>query len=804
MLNAAWWGFLGPLVFLLNATSVSLISALRLALFLVVFSVAGLSVTHCFGLNRVRGSVIGQLSIALSLSLALVTLGSQLLGLIGRSELNWFFALVLLCLPMTRSTTRGEIRRRLNERFLVAKYELSALWFLIFGVLTTSSYVFVVGALLILVSHLILQFIFSERNRISPIDFVPIWISVLGIYLASIWLGWRYQSPWAFSLRSLDNAQWVSMAWSIDSFGWMTDATTAGFPMSYHFLAQAQSGLIARISDTSLIATLSITTPIVAAASGFAALTSFFIQRVGARSATLMPPIVLLVCLGPLEPNSPMSTEHLTYLVSIAYFGIAILALTSRLSLGSRHRLILLVAIAAIITTTKLNTAVLLPGVALSLALGCLALRRFDLARHFTFETTVLTGTVMATTWFFYIRQAAPSSLRVVIGFNSLEYRFGMIGGPYLGSLTSIFLLLLFLLPVFACLYQLFYLMKLPDSEVRCEPTLYGLSIAAVGLSIGAFFFTITPVGKPEIYFSTTGLVLAVLVLIPFARSHYLQSSTHLSLERALVTVSVAMTVIISIFSTAWLWYQRFQGWPSRGEFLIASLLPSATIGCCVAAFVIFRHTISSASCHAASITLRSGLSILILLWVSSSVSTNFAYGVRGPLNTLMGVANQRVPPADFINELRESPDQSRSYQSLFGILHQHTPDSAVIVSNLDLTGRLMISSEGHRRIWWQEITGAFVEGAGTAHLVWRRNVSQRFFVMPTSEDIRSMTRCGVTHVVIARDQTPLPLDNFMVQGLTLLRYSDDDYSLIEFIGSASDADIPDAAWLKWCNRSDT
>lgn len=129
-----------------------------------------------------------------------------------------------------------------------------------------------------------------------------------------------------------------------------------------------------------------------------------------------------------------------------------------------------------------------------------------------------------------------------------------------------------------------------------------------------------------------------------------------------------------------------------------------------------------------------------MLLWALSSISTNMTSGMSGPLNSLVGVVDQRVALADFSNELRESTDQSRSYQSLFAILNQHTPASAVIVSNLDLTGRLMISSEGPRRIWWQEITGAFVEGSETAHLAWRQNVSERFFVMPTSKDIGSMT----------------------------------------------------------------
>lgn len=299
------------------------------------------------------------------------------------------------------------------------------------------------------------------------------------------------------------------------------------------------------------------------------------------------------------------------------------------------------------------------------------------------------------------------------------------------------------------------------------------------------------------------GLLLAVIALILFARTNYLPSNSHRFLERTLVIGFVTLTILVSVFSTAWLWSERFQGWPSRREFLFAYLFPTAAIGCCVAIFLVFRHAVSSTKWSLDPNDLRSGLSLIILLWALWSVSTNMAYGMRGPLNTLVGVANQRVAPSDFANELRESADQSRSYRSLFDILSQHTPASAVVVSNLDLTGRLMISSEGQRRIRWQEMTGAFVEESGTAHLAWRQSVSERFFVMPTTKDIRSMTRCGVTHVVIARTQTLLSLDDFVVPGLSLLRHSDDDYFLVEFIESASDADSPNSAWLKWCSSSD-
>lgn len=806
-MNIAWWGLLGPLIVLLNATGVTVFSALRVALLLVVFSVAGLSVTHYFGLNRVPGSVIGQLSLALSLSLALVALSTQLLRAFHWSQIDWILLLAALGLPFLFSNIRGQIRTHLHGRPLLADHEVSTLWFVIFGVLTTSSFVFVTGAVLIVVTHLTLHFGYFKRYRHNVTQLLPVWIAVSGLYLVSSLLGWRSQSPWAFGLRSLDNAQWVAMAWSVDTYGWTTDPSAAGFQMSYHFLAQAQVGLLSRLAEISVVATTGITLPFISALASFAALKAVSIGYLGSRVATFVPPAVLLCCLSPLEANSPLSTEHFTYLVSIPYFCVALLVLIAEFPSESPRRSIALVAIAVVTTATKINTAVLLPGLALSMALSAALLRRTVLAKRFFLEMVMILVTVMIATWWFYLRQAPPSSHRVALGFDSLEYRFGMVGGPYLGSLVSGLLLLLFAFPIYASLLHLFDNRKATDVSPRELLTLNGLAISAIGLLVGSFFFTITPTGKPEIYLATTGFIVGLLVAFHLvAQNHNGMNSATLR-EGPFLAVAMSLAIVVAFSSTAWLWSERTRSWPSRSEFLAGFLLPYATMGCAVAAFLLVRHLSTPRKSDRRSVQWRSGLSILVVLWATTSVATNFAYGIRGPLISLVGVVERRVEPSDFLRELRESADLSTQYQRLLGTVSEQTRTSSIIVSNTDSIGRLMIAAEGQRRMWWTSFTALANQGlAGEAldHLTWRQETTERFFATPNAIDLQSMSRCGVTHAVVVKNQSSVTPDDFIIPGLSLLRFSDDQYLVLEFIKSASDSDIPDSRWLKWCGPSDS
>lgn len=801
-ISASWWGFIGPLILLLNATAVPVLDALRLAFVLVLLSLGGLVVVHMTGLNRMKSSVIGQLLLGLSLALGVVALFAQFLGLVARHESNWLVVLIFMQLPLAYGPTRQQIRQRFIEQPVLADHELPALWFLIFGVLTTSSHIFAVGVVLVIASFLALQLKRGEFSRFAWLQYVPIWISVIGIYLASIWLGWKQQSPWAFSLRSLDNAQWVAMAWSVDAYGWTSDPTAAGFSMSYHFLAQAQAGLLSRLADISIVATTSFAVPIIAVAGSYVALKAFFGRYLGSASATLLPPMVLLSCLGPLEPNSPLSTEHFTYLVAIPYFCIAVVLMTTRTFKSYRWHILSLAAIATLTSTTKINAAVLLPSVALGLAVSALAHNQFRVASRLLYETVVLTATVLISAWFFYLRLGPPSSRRVVLGFGSIEYRFGMIGGPYLGSLVSSLLLVLYSLPVLLCLAVLLVRRSNFGGGNTNNFVIHGLAICGICLFLGAFFLQMPPVGKPEIYLSSTGLMLAVLVLVLHTWSDYWKDESESCLGRRLFFTSILTTATFSIASSAWIWSERFWNWQSSRRFLVAYTIPYLVIAVCTAALSLQRNLNTKSTPLTSLSTLRFALSSFVVLCVTASVSTNVAYGARGPLSALVDVVDSRASLNEFEEELYDSWNLNTNYQSILETVQVGTPGSAVIVSNADLVGSLLIASEAQRRMWWIEFTALSnpgVEGAAVAHLTWRKSQVDAFLADPSRPQIRSMLRCGVTHAVIDRTRTALPPERFVLLGLTSLTYSNETHFVLEFNGSSTDSDIPDVSWLKWC-----
>ena len=455
-----------------------------------------------------------------------------------------------------------------------------------------------------------------------------------------------------------------------------------------------------------------------------------------------------------------------------------------------------------VVTASKLNAAVLLPGVVLSTAVVAVTRKRFGLARRLIFGAILLWIAVLMLTEMLYLRQAPPSSIRVVLGFESMEYRFGMIGGPYLGSSTSSLLLVLYSLPAILCLVLLIDRRGNSVFGIRSNLEVSGLAVSSVGLFFGAFFLQIPPVGKPEIYLSSTGLMLAVLALLTFAGVNYSQLNSGRFLEKTVLAASIALTAFVSIASAAWIWSERFHNWPSTKRFLMAYASPYLTVILCIAAYLVHQKLNNQDHRPLSSQSLRCATSMLIFLLVAASVGTNLTYGVRGPLSALVDVVDSRASLNEFIEEVSKSTDQSLEYQPLIDIVERETPTSAVIISNTDLVGRLMIASEARRRMWWIEFTALAnqgIEGAAISHLAWRKSLVAAFFADPREPQIRGMLRCGVTHAVIERAKISFPSDRFLLPGFTTLRYSDETHLIVEFNGPSADSDIPDVSWLKWC-----
>lgn len=797
MFTSAVLGFVGPLIILLSAVGVSVPDALWSGIVIGGVGVLGLHLLSLLRLNTLVGSALGEFVLGTAIGLALAATSGQLFRFLVGYRFAWLILpTAIICLSFQRPPNKDPLQE-VGSRWR-SNSEPIAMWTLIFLVMGFSAPIFTFAAIMTGLVHALIKGLERTLNGRRMGRFTAVWVSTFLLHIVTVTLGWRGQSPWTFSLPTIDTHIWTAKAWSTDIRGWTVDPMTSGVPSAYHFFGQAMAGLISRISTVSPIVGVSFVVPIITTAGVFAVLPKLLRGGAGQFSVVWGSTLVLLAAFSPLEPNSPLSTESFTFSVSIAFLIITAAVARELLQHFKMTHFVTLVWLSTIVTASKVNTGVIAVGVVCAITIAA-ALHRdwYTFWRALLCSAGVAIG-VIATVSLIYLVPDTPSSYTVVFGFGSLEYRWALTGGPPFSAFTSCLILAILFLPAIICLYLLMSRWHIRSSFDANAVFVTGLLLSASGLMIGSIVLQFPPAGKAEIYLSTSGLVLFLIAGLSTAFKE-------LSLNRyrpsnTLIWKGIAIALIlVSVIAAAYLWSGRYQNWPSESTFTRAFLTPY--VASLVAVITLSQTSLRTALKQTSNFSQRTRALVLTFLLCASiaSVGANAAFGIRKPLNSLMGMIDNRVTAEEFVTELQEGRDLSIAYRPILEAVRASTPSDSVIASLLGRDGDNLIAAESLRQLWFSDAPENPRSGPILEHLSWRRETLERFLRGPTQRDARSMKRCAVTHVVV-----PNPTgEEFVIPGATRVIFRGDDFWLLELLGYVSDNDVPKVEWLKWCTTLD-
>jgi len=612
-------------------------------------------------------------------------------------------------------------------------------------------------------------------------------------------LRWRESATWAFVLPSPDFHNWVSAAWSVDRSNWTSDAYIFGVSVPYHFLGQAMGGHLSRFSDLTAVTSVAIVVPTVIVISAFVALRTWLAETAGPTLSSIGASLILLFGLTPLEPISSLFPESFTQLASVGFLILG-LAVVRRRALDPNSRLrIALALIGLLITASKVFTGFMFLGVIAVLALAFGLNRNFAKARLLGLDLAVCSVVVLASSYLFYTRASGGTVIRFSFGFGDLDYRWGIIGGPFPGKPIALLVMIASMAPIFYSLIRA--CLNPPDSKVSLERNVVdrGLAIAGAALIVLSFVVSFPPVGFAERYFLSTGIVL----LLISGSSRSLEQVNSVLEKRCAVkflTTAAIFCALVSLVTVAKLWAFVNWQWPSKRSALTWQLAPFGAVATS-AVFMITRiRTQTSTGVKALVNTL---LSLLVVLSLASGAAIAASYGARGSLKTLVGVVDGRVSLVDFVAELRGNPDRSLRYSSVLEDIEKGTPDGAVIASNFDLEVQLFIGSTTQRQLWWTPYLEAPRRNPRlTEHLQWRESVVEEFVAGASSSAILKMFSCGVTHLALDRTLLPLDPSEYSTSGLVDVGLQSETTLILEARNSVITAQENGLNNQEWCSRA--
>jgi hypothetical protein len=797
VVSAIFAGIVGPLILLLSAVGVEWRTALTAGLGIVVLMIAGASLLLLLGLERVASSSAGFFVIGGAVSWGLIAALSQLFGVVVSRNHAWIPGLLLCCIGLVSSRHRVSFVSALRRSPDSLDREIVPLWVAILAILGVSDWSFAALAIAIGGVHWVLS-LTGLVGWCKRTGFVVLWALLIVFRISTQLLGWRV-SPWAFSLGSLDNHIWVAGAWAYDQFGWTADPTTSGVESSYHFLGQAMAGAMARLTGIEVVASVGILLPVMLSAAAFFSMRTVFGAWTGvARYWTWLPVLVLLAAFSPLEPNSPFSMESFTHLVSVGFFCVLLAALAVS-SLGQSRRVLAgLTLLVLLIGLAKVFTGAIAIGVMLVVSVTHY-LRGDHLTAKSGLRHAGFAGALLMILYsFVYARTSSSTVFSMKLGFGTLDYRYGLVGGPSIHSVVSALLLMLLFWPFWFganWVFRRFHERAVMDGY---RATSMGFLLAAVGLAGLSLLLDFPPAGYAERYFSSVGIILALTAGLACAADDIGKGvGTRLSrfTQRSLL---IPVVVIVGIASSTLLWVQRLQGWPSSRRFVLYYLVPSVPF-LLIALGVAIASQLRSRAGHRSQ--LKSPLAAVVFFALAiHGASTNVGYALRGPLNTFAGYAAGRVSGADLVAEVKESGDRTATYRGLLDFVKKLVPASAIIASNANTELQLLIASDSQRQLWWSSYIEdlARIDKVLTSHLRWRGDVIHDFAARPSVLGAREMRSCGVTHFVLDTAGKNETSSVQLPQGVNRV-FEDDRYVILELDIAPVPETVPEKQWLRWC-----
>jgi hypothetical protein len=799
-LHAVIVEFVGPLVVLLGAVGIEWKRALLSGLAVVAIMTIGASLLVALQIENVSSSPVGILVIGGTVALAIIAgLTQAMRGLMpyGLASLSAFLVASSGLLSSSHRSSLVAILCRDTER---PKSRPQVLWIAVLSILGVSDWSFAALAFLIACATWLLTLkrdSIDSRHR----DTIALWVCFISFWLLSNRLGWR-ESPWAFALGSLDNHIWVAGSWAINRFGWFTDPTTSGIEIPYHFLGQAIAGQFSQVVGLDDVASVGILVPSLIIA------TVFFSFRtvLGVWSADENPWLALLAILAvfsPLEPNSPLSTESFTHLVSVGYLSVLLTLLCHDASrTPKRRRTYALVVLVVIIGSAKVFTGMVAVGIVFAVAGSVYFLGSRSDALALALKAFLSLASLVVFYYFIYATKSTSAMWSIRFGFGSLEKRFGLVGGVFVGPIVSALLLVALFWPFW---FGLYWIVRESISVYRNRSRQengesVGFLIAAVGLNAASLLLDFPPAGYPERYFSSVGLILAMLAGLSFATRDLRESARHHAKISAKWKYLVAIFMMLGIWSTSDLWAQRLQGWPSSRRFLMVYASPILLVSAILLA-IAWGSRVSERRYRAHPLySMKALTACFFLAFAIFGAGVNVGYAIRGPLITLHGVINGSVSGTDFVAELKESGDRRRQFESMLRGVSAVTPASAILASNAGTEAQLFIVSEAQRRLWWSSYLGDIprADSRLTEHLRWRQEMIREFAAKPSEVTAIAMRSCGVTHFLLevgsSRSSSSIRFDQGFVR-----EYAFDEYLLLELLVEPDPSSLPKESWKQWC-----
>ena len=646
----------------------------------------------------------------------------------------------------------------------------------------------------------------TRSTRIAPHNAAAIAVIVplLAITFAQLINSDLRYSPWSFVLGSMDSHFWIAQSWMTVTYGWNLDPTNAGVDFPYHLLAQAISGELSIVTGLIPAATVSVLVPVLAIGGAFSALVALLRRYVPESYVAICVAAAVLSSFSPLEPNNAWLTESFTHLVSMAFLAVLVLYVEAYLSERATRQwrgvsfVSFLVAIAAL---TKVFTGVIALLFLVVFALTLFLVQQAQLARRLAFALFASVFALGVVTTVTYADAGSSTVYQFRLGFLSLDYRWGLVGGPESGETVEVLLLVLLFLPFLLALSQ-FAAWFVIRGRVNIGGSLArALVTTAVMLCAAAVLTDWPPAGYAERYFSATALPMLVIGMS--IRFGYIQSANR-PMQRSVPHVVLASMIVgpgVALAAALLLWSERLQGWPSVDRFVLLYALPIAAgfIALVCAVFVspdLFR--VGSLRIFGERLAVAWTLIIAIV-----SIGATAGYAVRGLGNTAIGVVAQRVDFSDFVTELTESRDPTEPYSEILHAIESLTNSSAIIASNMNTDAQLMIASAAKRRLWWSSYLGGLERTSSelTDHIRWRGSLITEFGAKPSLAAARMLASCGVTHFVADMGELLKPVD-FVFKGVSTLSYSNNDAVIVAFVNQHRDGIMPAKQMTRRCTAN--
>lgn len=799
--NSVILGFVLPVGLLLAAAGLGPLNYVRLLASLSLVGAFGLVLLVMLHLERIATSTLGALTLAGFLGLGVMALVGQLLGAISDRRFAWMICLLLVIAVVAVPTYRARLGGAWASWGRAAASELTALWFTILCLLGISARVFSIAAVALVIIHVLVRILSNYLNSYL-LTYLPMNFTTLGVLVASIQFGWQDQAAWAFALTSADVHIFVNGAWAVDLNGWGTDPLTYGVNAPYHFLAQAMAGLLARIAGISSALSVILVIPVLLASACYAALRSAFVRFNAHALAAWLPCLVLLVGFSVLEPNTALSSESFTHQVSVGFLVILLPILQLRVVGGSFHHRIALVAVAAMALSSKIFTGATVASVIAGVVLVAIVRGNRRTTVRILGDGLGVTMVVGLLSILTYVPNSSAQLFRMELGFRTLDHYWELVGSRYPGATLAAAFLAIAALPILIALACFIAFRDKSSVEHPKQLVSFGILIGSAGTLVLGLVTFFPPAGYAERYFISNALLLVMFVGLQSVASEDLIQNAGSERWGPIFSTGIALVVLSSLFATARLWADRYQSNPSRLSFAVGFLTPYVVIAAISLLWTLRGRGRTAGVRSSRSAVLRAGLaSVMVLLSIASSAGT-LGYGMRGSLKSLVGVINGSVSIDDFGRELKESTDTSRPYVAITSAVKAATSQRAVLATNYEMTGQLFLSSASERQLWWSSYTGNAERRDAdlTEHLIWRRQVMERFGIELSTELAQAMRSCGVTHYVLYRDR-PINLETMLPLSEVRVLFQDNTAAILE-LGNASTADrLPNPRWAKWCGN---